>query len=110
LPGLKLLSSPKSLRETRLLRRVAAARNWPWGYDIWKNNAPSKAAPLRLGEKWASSFRRRFSPRRKGAKGKRPLLRRHLILKDHKRAAKFTPSLRDKENALSVQISGNDKD
>src|SRR5215510_336331 len=44
-------------------------------------------APLRLCEQWASLFGRRFSPRRKDAKAakeKRPLLWRHLILKDHK--------------------------
>src|SRR5215510_5085268 len=48
------------------------------------------AAPLRLCEQWASLFRRRFSPRRKDAKAakeKRPLLWRHLILKDHKPTA-----------------------
>jgi hypothetical protein len=41
---------------------------------------------------------------RKGAKvvkEKRHLLWPHLILKKHKLTAKFTPPLRDKENALS---------
>jgi hypothetical protein len=52
------------------------------------------AAPLRLCEKWAFLFRRRFSPRRKGAKvakEKRPLLWRHLILKSLRLK---TPSLK----------------
>src|SRR5215510_16571333 len=44
-------------------------------------------ASLRLREKWASLFRRRFSLRRKDAKAakeKRPVLWRLLILKNHK--------------------------
>jgi len=41
-------------------------------------------APLRLGEKWASSFRRRFSLRRKDAKAAKgsPLPWLDLIFKD----------------------------
>jgi len=37
----------------------------------------------------------------KVAKEKRHLLWPHLILKKHKPTAKFTPPLRDEENALS---------
>src|SRR5262247_493073 len=63
------------------------------------------AAPLRLREKWASLFRRRFSPRRKDAKAakeKRPLLWRHLILKDHKSTSKFKAPLTRRRNRVAI--------
>jgi len=34
----------------------------------------------------------------------------HLFIEGHKPTAEFTPLLRDEENALSVQRSGNGKD